>query len=149
MAKKTKEANGISIQIPAHDMTEAQIGNLRTLLEIKGGLIRNALGIGDLPVERIGDRLDFPWFPADSTPEEIRTYMRFITALVEMAKKQKRINAVERHCENEKYAFRCFLLRLGFIGDEYKTDRKLLMRNLHGSAAFKKLRAKEADSHDR
>ncbi len=38
---------------------------------------------------------------------------------------------------NEKYAFRCFLLRLGFIGPEYKAQRKVLLRNLNGSAAFK------------
>lgn len=40
--------------------------------------------------------------------------------------------------ENEKYAFRCFLLRLGFIGQEYKTTRKVLMKNLEGNAAWKK-----------
>ncbi len=33
------------------------------------------------------------------------------------------------------HAFRCFLLRLGFIGDEYKTTRKILLRNLTGSYA--------------
>ena len=37
-----------------------------------------------------------------------------------MAKNQKRITAKPKQNENEKYAFRCFLLRLGFIGDEYK-----------------------------
>ena len=39
--------------------------------------------------------------------------------------------------QNEKYAFRCFLLRLGFIGDEFKADRKILLSKLDGSAAFK------------
>ena len=38
--------------------------------------------------------------------------------------------------ESEKYAFRCFLLRLGFIGNDYKPQRKILMRRLSGSAAF-------------
>lgn len=38
---------------------------------------------------------------------------------------------------NEKYAFRCFLLRLGFIGPKFKDQRKVLLRNLTGSAAFK------------
>ena len=54
-----------------------------------------------------------------------------------MAKNQKRITAKPKENENEKYAFRCFLLRLGFIGDEYKTDRKVLLANLDGSSAFK------------
>jgi hypothetical protein len=44
---------------------------------------------------------------------------------------------------DEKYAFRCFLLRLGFIGDEYKKSRKILLKNLSGSSAFKSGSAKE------
>ena len=59
-----------------------------------------------------------------------------------MSKEQKRINATEKEVTNEKYAFRCFLLRLGFIGAEYKADRKILLKNLTGSSAFKT--AKEA-----
>ena len=55
-----------------------------------------------------------------------------------MSKAQKRINTKEKAVENEKYAFRCFLLRLGFIGAEYKAERKLLLKNLTGSSAFKK-----------
>ena len=43
----------------------------------------------------------------------------------------------EKAVDNEKYAFRCFLLRLGFIGADYKTDRKILLKNLEGSSAFK------------
>jgi hypothetical protein len=54
-----------------------------------------------------------------------------------MARNQKRITAKEKEIPNEKYAFRCFLLRLGFIGKEYKEERKILLRNLTGSAAFK------------
>ena len=43
-----------------------------------------------------------------------------------------------------EYAFRCFLLRLGFIGDEYKAVRKILLANLSGSSAFKNGSRKEA-----
>ena len=60
-----------------------------------------------------------------------------------MARNQKRINAKEKEVDNEKYAFRCFLLRLGFIGDEHKATRKILLRNLSGSSAFKAGSAKE------
>lgn len=54
-----------------------------------------------------------------------------------MAKTQKRVTAKEKETDNQKYAFRCFLLRLGFIGDDYKAARKILLRNLEGSGAFK------------
>ena len=45
--------------------------------------------------------------------------------------------AVVAETDNDKYAFRCFLLRLGFIGDEYKIARKALLRNLAGNSAFR------------
>lgn len=140
------EPTGIAIQIPAAELTEAQLLNLHAILDAKGSLIKKALGIESLPINRMDERLDFPWFAADSTPEETQAYMKFISALVEMAKTQKRITAKEKAVDNEKYAFRCFLLRLGFIGAEYKADRKILLRNLSGSSAFKAPKPVEVES---
>ena len=45
--------------------------------------------------------------------------------------------------EAEKYTFRCFLLQLGLIAEEYKTTRKILMKNLEGNAAWKNKYEKE------
>lgn len=137
-----EEQSGIAIQMPMMD--ETAIENLKALVDAKGSLIRQAIGADSLPIEEIDGGLDFPWFPADSTPEEIQTYMKFITKLCEMAKNAKRVTAKEKESANPKYEFRCFLLRLGFIGDEYKADRKLLLKNLSGSSAFKSGKAKEA-----
>ena len=53
-----------------------------------------------------------------------------------MAKESKRVTATEKDVESEKYAFRGFLLRLGFIGADSKVIRKTLLKNLSGSAAF-------------
>lgn len=131
------EPTGIAIQMPMADISETQLQNLFALVEAKSRLIKKALGVESLPINLIDDRLDFPWFAADSKPEEIHAYMTFITKLCEMAKTQKRITAKEKEVDNEKYAFRCFLLRLGFIGDEFKADRKILLRNLDGSSAFR------------
>lgn len=80
--------------------------------------------------------ISFPWFSKVESKEAM-IYTKFITAICEMTMKQKRITAKPTENENEKYAFRCFLLRLGFIGDEYKADRKLLLSKLNGSSAFK------------
>lgn len=137
VAESADEPTGIAIQIPAADLTEAQLLNLHAILDAKGSLIKKALGVDSLPSNRIDGRLDFPWFSADCSPEEVHAYMKFITALCEMAKNQKRITAKEKAVDNEKYAFRCFLLRLGFIGAEYKAERKILLKNLTGSSAFK------------
>lgn len=62
---------------------------------------------------------------------------RLIAAMCKMSLEQKRISGKAAELENEKYAFRCFLLRLGFIGDEYKAARKILLRNLSGNSAWK------------
>ena len=128
---------GVSIQMPLSEFTETALANLEAIVEAKGSLIKKALGTDDLTINRINGRLDFPWFPNYTSPEEVKAYMHFISALCEMAKTQKRITAKEKEVDNEKYAFRCFLLRLGFIGDEYKAERKILLRNLTGSSAFK------------
>lgn len=68
---------------------------------------------------------------------EREAYAQFICKLVDMARNSKRITAKEREVENEKYAFRCFLLRLGLIGQEFKNSRKILMKNLEGNAVWK------------
>ena len=134
----TEEAvTGVSIQMPLSEFTETALANLEAIVEAKGSLIKKALGTDNLTINRINGRLDFPWFPNYTSPEEVKAYMHFISALCEMAKTQKRITAKEKAVDNEKYAFRCFLLRLGFIGDEYKAERKILLRNLTGSSAFK------------
>lgn len=128
---------GLAIQMPLSRFTDSQLQNLRNLVEGKGSLIKKALGTDTLPINIIDERLDFPWFPEESNPEEVKTYMDFVTALCNLACNQKRIQAKEKEVDNEKYAFRCFLLRLGFIGEEYKVARKILLRNLTGSSAFK------------
>lgn len=140
---ENEEVSGTAIQMPLTQFTEGQLQNLCNLVEAKGELIKKALGVQELPVNIIDNRLDFPWFAADSTPEELNAYMHLVTALCDMAKKQKRISPKSKEAENEKYAFRCFLLRLGFIGDESKMDRKILLKNLSGSSAFKNKKEKD------
>ena len=128
-----EENVGLTIAVP---LDKVQVGNLTKLLDAKGSLIKKALGIDDLGFELQEDRIAFPWFN-EPQPEEATAYAHFIAALCRMSKDAKRITAKEKPVDNEKYAFRCFLLRLGFIGDAYKTDRKILLRNLSGSSAFK------------
>ena len=131
------DLSGISIQLPASEFTESTLANLQAIIDAKGNLIKKALKAEALPINRLGDRIDFPWFRPYADPQEVQAYMHFVTALCEMAKTQKRITAKEKDVDNEKYAFRCFLLRLGFIGEQFKAERKILLRNLTGSSAFK------------
>ena len=129
-----QEANvGLTVEIP---LDKVAVGNLTKLLEAKGNLIRKALGIADLRIEVLEDRVTFPWF-SQVDADSATAYTHFISALCEMSRNAKRVTATEKPVENEKYAFRCFLLRLGFIGSEYKVERKILLKNLTGSSAFK------------
>ena len=134
---QTEEPIGLTITIP---LEKVNVGNLTSLLEAKGDLIRKALQVTDLRYTIDEENISFPWF-TEVTPEESLAYTKFIAALCEMSVNQKRVTAKPRKDENEKYAFRCFLLRLGFIGDEFKADRKILLRHLEGSAAFKQKEA--------
>ena len=132
------EGCGLVVSVPAASLGSTAWNNLTLILAAKGSLIKKALDIEELPVVSTEDSISFPWFEDRSlTPDEIRTYTHFISALLEMARNQKRVSAKEKETENGKYAFRCFLLRLGFIGAEYKDERKILLRNLDGSSAFK------------
>lgn len=128
-----EENVGLTVEIP---LDKVAVGNLTKLLDAKGNLIRKALGITDLRIEVLDDRVAFPWF-SQVDADSAAAYTHFISALCEMSRNAKRVTATEKPVENEKYAFRCFLLRLGFIGTEYKAERKILLRNLSGSTAFK------------
>lgn len=138
--KKTEqdESAGLTIEIPADKVNTE---NLQKLLDAKGWLFRKALGIESLAFEVNGDKVSFPWF-SHTAPDLTTAYTQFVSAICRMSVEQKRITAREKSVTNEKYAFRCFLLRLGFIGDEYKQSRKLLLANLDGSAAFKTVKEK-------
>lgn len=131
------EPCGVCISMPRSLFTDTALENLKNLVAAKGALIKKSLGTDELPILIEEDKVSFTWFKGEAAPEEIRAYDTFICKLCEMARNQKRVNAAEKPTDNDKYAFRCFLLRLGFIGNEYKTARKILLKNLSGSSAFK------------
>ena len=128
---------GLCVSMPRRLFTDSALANLKALVAAKGGLFKKALGVNELPIEVTDDNVSFPWLEGERTPEEIRVCGRFITKLCEMARSQKRVTVKEHDTDTEKYAFRCFLLRLGYIGKEYKADRKILLQNLSGASAFK------------
>ena len=141
---KVPEPNILTIEMPADKVNTE---NLQKLLDAKGALIRKALGIDSLAFEIHEDRVAFPWF-IDPAPDYALAYTQFIAAICKMSTEQKRITARVREVDNEKYAFRCFLLRLGFIGEEFKQSRKILLSNLDGSSAFKTVKEEPKEVQD-
>ena len=127
----------LSVEMPKDGMTPTAMENLRRLVASKATLLNKALGTDSLPITEHTDRIEFGWFRPTDDQTEITAYYQLVQGLCELARTQKRVSATELEVENEKYALRCFLLRLGFIGRAYKDSRRVLLKNLSGNAAFR------------
>lgn len=68
---------------------------------------------------------------------QLKAYIQLCLAMSQLAKDLKFASPKPQQTENEKYAFRCWMLRLGFIGEEFKTARTLLLRNVSGNGAWR------------
>ena len=103
----------------------------------KQTLFQRAFRMDSTEIEITDEKINFTWFPYTADGDELAAYTQFISRLCDMARDAKRVSSKPTETDNDKYAFRCFLLRLGFIGKEYKTARKILLRNLTGNSAFR------------
>ena len=137
----------LTLEMPREDFTDEEIENLRKIVANKARLIKHALGCESLDINVTDEKLEFPWFKL-ANGDDAQPYIQFITMLCAFTKEHKRVVVREDNSENEKYAFRCFLLRMGMIGAEYKSARKVLLRNLSGSSAFKSGQREEVNSDD-
>lgn len=129
--------NKLTVEIPDTGFTPETRENLKKIIASKATLLKQALETDDLPITERDGKITFPWFTLHGLDGEVDAYNRLVAALCKMAKNQKRVTATEKPVENAKFNMRLFLVRLGFIGDEYKTARKILLRNLTGNSAWK------------
>ena len=132
-----EEENGLTVEMPLELVDESTIDRLRKIVENKGELFKAAFKTDNLEIVAEEDKICFPWFTVENDGDA-NAYCTFISMLCEFAKNQKRINSKPDTSDNPKYTMRCYLLRLGMIGAEYKSTRKILLRNLSGSSAFRK-----------
>lgn len=140
------EQAGLTVSLPLDGFSGDSLDRLRKLVDCKASLIKKALGAERLDIQTDEEKVSFPWWDTLPEPAETGAYTAFIAALCKMAKEAKRVTATEKDVDSEKYAFRGFLLRLGFIGADSKEQRKLLLKNLSGSAAFPNKEKAEAFS---
>ena len=139
----------LSVSLP-NDLDEHARHNLDAVIGGKATLFKAAFQTESLDYDETQGKLTFPWFKfssPESMTDETNAYMLFLTKLVTYAKESKRVTVKDKAVENPRYAFRCFLLRLGFIGQEYKAARKILLKNLSGNSSWKNGKRKEA-AHD-
>jgi hypothetical protein len=147
-AEEDGKPDRLIIEMPLAGFSETALDNLEKLVISKTTLIKKALGAEELPIERTETTLRFPWFRFKPEADRAKAYALFIGALCAAAKEQKRVTAKEKPVDNEKYAFRCFLLRLGFIGEEYQAARKILLAGLSGNGSFKSGERKRQDAQE-
>jgi len=127
----------LTISMPRELFTKTEIETLQQIVTARTPLLKKAFLADFLEAVVTDTTVSFPWFPFTAEPNEVNAYSAFVAKLCHMARRQKRVVAVVAETDNDKYAFRCFLLRLGFIGDEYKIARKVLLKNLTGNSAFR------------
>nr|DAH34365.1 MAG TPA: hypothetical protein [Caudoviricetes sp.] len=123
------------ISMPKDSFTESALANLQKMIENKAELLERAFITDKLALDITEDTVSFAWFQFTTNPDEVSAYTEFVSRLCDLARKLKRVSSCTKQSDNDKYAFRCFLLRLGFIGDEYKKARKVLLKNLTGNSA--------------
>lgn len=142
-AEVTEEApakDKLTIGIPRENFTDTALENLQKIIVNKQTLFQRAFRMDSTEIEITEKKINFSWFPYTTDSDEIAAYTQFISRLCDMARDAKRVSSKPTETDNDKYAFRCFLLRLGFIGKEYTTARKILLRNLTGNSAFRSVK---------
>lgn len=123
--------------------------NLANIYESKGTLLQKAIGrefgsLADCSWLSEQGVVSLPLFPGSLDENEVRSYVQLAQCVVDFAAKSKRIRQKENDSPNEKFQLRTWLVRLGFVGEEFKYARKLLTENLSGNSAW--LRKAEMES---
>ena len=135
------------IKVPRDGFIPETEENLRRIIASKAPLLKKALETDSLDLVFTDNAIRFQWFTLHGIDGEVDAYNRLVTAMCKMAKGQKRVVAKECAADNEKFAMRLFLIRLGFIGDEYKTARRILLRNLTGNSSWRSGHRPERAEH--
>ena len=81
--------------------------------------------------------IEFRMFNSTLHAGEVKAYIQLCLAISHQALVQRGASRIKTQPENEKYTFRTWLLRLGLIGDEFKTARQHLLKNLEGNIAWR------------
>lgn len=127
----------LTISIPRAKLTDDALARLKIMVTNKEVLFKRALLTDDLPIEATDEDISFPWFTLTGIDGEVEAYTQFITALCQMAKEQKRVLDKPYDGDNDKFAMRIFMVRLGMKGAQFALARKLMMKHLTGNSGWR------------
>ena len=128
----------LSLPLEPFKVNYGSIDRLKAATRSKQTLLKKALATDSLEIQIEGDSLVFPWFTIQEeskNAEEVDAYTKLVLALAKKALTQTRVSSEEKLNPDERLGMRLYLINLGFIGDEYKSARAILMRNFSGSSA--------------
>lgn len=127
----------LTISIPRSFLTDSALERLRQIVANKEVLFKRALSAEALPIEATEEKISFPWFPVKGVTGEAAAYGQFITALCQMAKEQTRILDKPYDGDNDRFAMRIFMVRMGMKGAQFALARKLMMQDLTGNSGWR------------
>lgn len=113
----------LTVQMPRDSLDERTLNRVRRIIENKGELFKAAFKTDSLEIQVTEKTVNFPWFTVEQDGDA-DAYCTFISMLCEFSQNRNRINNKPDTSDNEKYAFRCFLLRIGMIGTNFKATRR-------------------------
>ncbi len=130
LSKATGGHFGASQEL-AEKLKEMEVPAVEAVIEA----VRETSGLEGIKLD--GEKISFTGFPPFSEAGEAEVFMQLTEAVNRAAQEQKRIQPKEVSEENEKYAFRTWIVRIGMGGAKYKDARKRLLRDLSGNGAFR------------
>ena len=127
----------LTISIPRGKLPDDALARLRTMVSNKEVLFKRALLADALPIEVSETEVSFPWFTLTGMEGEAAAYTLFITYLCKMAAEQTRVLDKPYDGDNDRFAMRIFMVRLGMKGAQFALARKLMMQHLTGNSGWR------------
>lgn len=139
LQKALSRQNGATQAELVQTINEVPIETIENFIRVyNNGLeVGRYINSGNILLEHLPYEIGFCFFNATLDTDKIFAYTTLAIKINEIALSLKHTNFKQNQTENEAYTMRCFLLRLGFIGDKYKSSRKILLSKLEGNKAHK------------
>ena len=131
------EDNKLTVSIPRKTITDDALERLKLIVSNKEVLFKRAVMAAALPIEVTEEDIAFPWFTLMGVDGEAAAYAQFISALCQMASEQTRILDKPYDGDNDRFAMRIFMVRLGMKGAAFALARKLMMKHLTGNSGWR------------
>ena len=118
------------------DLNKASI---QTIEEFKTGIAgKQQSGFNGIEFDFTNNTITFKFFRHLQEPDRLEAYTHFVSLLGQSARGLKHASPKPTATDNYKFTMRTWLIRLGFVGHEYKKSRMLLLKNLEGNGAYRK-----------